>query len=121
MIVCGFCGQADRSRRPADVIGILCSGCVQRLLNMPVERKLALWREAQETTDPRIKWLEQFIPEEVLRDERFKAESPGFHQRGEVTPGLWSQEGDLDPAASGEGITLHQPGVEQGLFNPGPG
>jgi hypothetical protein len=61
MIVCGFCGEPDRSRRQADVIGILCSRCVQVLLNLPAERKLLQVFGLKKATLTRLR-LEKGLP-----------------------------------------------------------
>jgi hypothetical protein len=88
-------------------------------LNMTVEAKLFLWRELNEVGDPRIRWLEQFIPEERLRDERAKGDAGRFHSRGETPPGLWDEEGNPDEAEAGKAAPFHFPGVESpSLFDP---
>ena len=105
--LCGYCGQPDhqwvshRGRRvrveyraASDAVGFLCSQCTQKFLRESVEMRLALWRDLHDVGDPRIRWVEQFLPEEEVRRARRDPEDTGFLRRGDAARSPEDETGD---------------------------
>jgi len=86
----------------------LCSKCMQTFLSLPVDLKISMWRGLQRTNAPqrKVKWLESFIPEEVLRDERLKNRE--FLDRGRAFELAADKEGDFERLEDAKAVPVRK-------------
>src|SRR5512139_3978070 len=118
MAYCSYCGEEDhhwtsnrgrrtrvRYRSARDAISFLCSSCVQWFMREPLPLKVQAWHEHTDLGEEReARWLEQFIPEEVLRGEKIGR----LHYGGQPARLAKTEEGDPGRAPSRAAIPVHQ-------------